>query len=95
MWLSSAQKGHPRAMFYTGVCYDFGQGTPKNLALAFDWYMKAAKLNDPKSLYNLGLCYKHGDGVNKSTRWATYYFQKALKFGHKKAKAQLKSLSAN
>ncbi len=63
--LSSAQKGHPRAMFYVAVCYDLGRGTKKNLRLAFDWYMKAAKLKHPDSQYNIGFFYSRGEVVKK------------------------------
>jgi TPR repeat protein len=39
LWRPAAEKGHVRAMFYTGVCYDHGRGTRKNLKSAFNWYL--------------------------------------------------------
>lgn len=43
LWHSAASCGHKRAQFYLGTCYDFGYGTPRDLQLAFHWYLKAAK----------------------------------------------------
>jgi TPR repeat protein len=81
LWLSSAQKGHPRAMFYVAVCYDLGHGTKKNLRLAFDWYMKAAKLKHPDSQYNIGFFYSIGEEVKRDHAKKVYWYKKAANAG--------------
>jgi hypothetical protein len=48
-------------MFYVGTCYDHGYGVRKNLHLAYDWYLKAAKLGHRDSQYNVGFFYGKGE----------------------------------
>lgn len=53
LWKRAAKHGHTRAMFYLGTCYDNGYGVRKNLRLAFDWYLQAAKLGHRDSQFNI------------------------------------------
>ena len=46
-WFSQASnKGHTRAQVFLGYAYEKGIGTPKNLALAINWYTKASQAGD-------------------------------------------------
>lgn len=81
LWLTSAQQGYIRAMFYTAVCYDLGHGTRKNLRLAFDWNLKAAKLKHPDAQYNIGFFYSKSEVVEKDYRKMLYWYSKAAKAG--------------
>ena len=44
LWDQAARLGHDRAMFYTGVSYEHGNGVIQDLTQALDWYKKAADL---------------------------------------------------
>ena len=39
---AAAEKGHRKAQYRLGRCYDKGHGTKENDKLAFEWYLKAA-----------------------------------------------------
>lgn len=64
-WKFAAESGHLRAMFYTGVCYDNGNGVKKNLVVAFDWYLKATNLRQRDAQFNSGYFYDTGEIVKK------------------------------
>ncbi|GET50969.1 kinase-like domain-containing protein [Rhizophagus irregularis DAOM 181602=DAOM 197198] len=38
-----AENGNKAAMYWWAECYDYGEGTEKNLEKAFYWYQKAAE----------------------------------------------------
>ena len=60
-----AYEGDTKAMNNLRVCYERGTGVKVNLELAFEWYMKAAKLGDVYGCFNVGECYYHGKGVEQ------------------------------
>jgi hypothetical protein len=74
---AAAEKGHKKAQYRLGRCYDKGRGTQENNQLAFQWYEKSAKQGYAKAQYELGDCYKDGDGVQKDRKKAVSWFQKA------------------
>lgn len=65
MWFGAATRGHKRAQFYLGTCYDNGLGTDKDIELAFKWYMKAARQGHMESQFNIGHFYKNGEVVKQ------------------------------
>ena len=77
LWKEAGLKGHTRAQFYLGTCYDFGLGVEKNIEEAFNWYLKAAKKGHMESQYNIGFCYLHGDYVAQNNKTAVYWYKKA------------------
>lgn len=46
---TSAGLNNPKAMFYLGLCNEFGQGMPKRIFRAAEWYRKGAELNHTQS----------------------------------------------
>lgn len=74
---TAAEKGHKKAQYRLGRCYDKGYGTTKNEQLAAQWYEKAANQGYAKAQYQLGKCYKDGDGVEKDRKKAFALFKKA------------------
>ena len=64
-WLAAAEKGHIRAMFYVGTCYDFGNGVKKDVPSAFQWYSKAAKGGHRDAQFNVGMFNSKGELVKK------------------------------
>ena len=74
---AAAEKGHKKAQYRLGRCYDKGRGTAENDQLAFQWYEKSAQQGYAKAQYQLGDCYKDGDGVQKDRKKAVEWFKKA------------------
>lgn len=61
-------------------CYRFGLGVEKNLALAFDYYLKGSLLcSHPSCLCGLGDMYREGLFVNKNETMAYFIYCKAKK----------------
>lgn len=76
---AAADKGHKKAQYRLGRCYDKGRGTAENDQLAFQWYQKSANQGYAKAQYQLGQCYKDGDGVEKDKKKAFQLFMQAAK----------------
>ena len=76
---SAAEKGHKKAQYRLGYCYDKGKGVKEDDEKAFYWYAKAAAQNHAKAQYQLGRCYKKGEGTKVDLAKAVAYFQKAAK----------------
>ena len=87
--LPAAQKGHKKAQYRLGRCYDKGHGVEEDNNKAFEWYSKAAAQNYHKGQYQVGRCYKKGKGVAKDKVKAVQYFTKAAKQGNAKAQFAL------
>ena len=66
--LPAAQKGHKKAQYRVGRCYDKGHGVAEDNAKAFQWYAKAAAQGHAKSQYQLGKCHhpRHRKGKGLS-----------------------------
>jgi TPR repeat protein len=76
---TAAEKGHKKAQYRLGRCYDKGHGVEENDAQAFKWYSKSAAQDYAKAQYAVGKCYKDGKGVEKDRKKAVDYFSKAAK----------------
>lgn len=74
---AAAEKGHKKAQYRLGRCYDKGRGTTENDQLAFQYYEKSAAQGYAKAQYQLGKCYKDGEGVQKDKKKAFELFKKA------------------
>ncbi len=74
---ASAEKGHKKAQYRLGRCYDKGRGVAENDQQAFQWYQKSAAQGYAKAQYELGKCYKDGEGVEKDRKKAFDLFMKA------------------
>ena len=95
--LPAAQKGHKKAQYRVGRCYDKGHGVAEDNAKAFQWYAKAAAQGHAKSQYQLGKCYMKGKGTTQDTAKAKAYLLKAVnnKKGGDKVLAKLKEDAAS
>ena len=76
---AAAEKGHKKAQYRLGRCYDKGHGTEENDKLAAQWYEKSARQGHAKAQYQLGKCYKDGEGVTKDRKKAFQLFMQAAK----------------
>ncbi len=69
--------------------YDYGQGVPKNYALARKWYAKAALQGYASAQLNLGVTYYAGQGVPKNYVLAYMWWSLASARGDKLAAKKL------
>ena len=76
-FLSSSIDGYAPAMNWLGYCYEYGEGTKKNLDSAFGWYEKAANANVANAIFHLGRLYYDGKGVQQDYNKAFGLFKKA------------------
>ena len=76
---AAAEKGHKKAQYRLGRCYDKGRGVEENDEKAVAWYSKAAAQGYHKAQYELGKCYKNGEGVKKDRKKAVELFMKAAR----------------
>ena len=86
---AAAEKGHKKAQYRLGLCYDKGKGVAEDDKQAFNWYAKSAAQNYAKAQYQLGKCYKDGEGTEKNREKAVSYFIKAAKQDNANAQYQL------
>ena len=86
--LPAAQKGHKKAQYRVGRCYDKGHGVTEDNQKAYQWYLKASQQGHGKSQYQLAKCYMKGKGVTKDTAKAKAWMLKAMK--NDKAKEKYK-----
>ena len=76
---AAAEKGHKKAQYRLGRCYDKGNGVAEDDQTAAQWYEKSAAQGYAKAQYQLGKCYKDGEGVAKDKKKAFDLFMKAAK----------------
>ncbi len=74
---TAADKGHRKAQYRIGRCYEKGRGVKEDHTQAFNWYSKSAKQEYAKAQFQLGQCYKDGKGVKKDKKMAFKYFTEA------------------
>ena len=80
--LPAAEKGHKKAQYRVGRCYDKGHGVTEDNQKAFQWYAKAAAQGHAKSQYQLSRCYLKGKGTTQDQAKAKSWLAKAV--GNKK-----------
>lgn len=82
-----AKTGNPAAQNYLG--YKNGTGKDKNVKVAFQWYMKAAKQHYGPAEYNVGMFYLLGIAVKKNPYDAYYWLRRGYDNGYTQAKSKL------
>ena len=86
---AAAEKGHKKAQYRVGLCYDKGRGVTEDDAKAVAWYQKAVDQGYAKAQYQLGKCYKNGEGIAKDEKKAVELFMLAAKQDNGDAQYQL------
>jgi hypothetical protein len=86
---TAAEKGHKKAQYRLGRCYDKGNGVTENDTTAFSWYMKSAAQGYAKAQFQVGKSYKNGEGVEKNRKTAVEWFSKAAKQNNGEAQLAL------
>ena len=79
LFQEAAKKGHKKAQYRLGLCYDKGRGVKEDDKQAFHWYSLSANQGYAKAQYQLGRCYKKGEGTEKDIAKAVSFFSKAAK----------------
>lgn len=85
----SAELGYPRAEFFLGNMYEFGEGVPQDWATAQDWYERAAKKGEVNSQMNLARIFQTGRSGIKNVELAAFWYLEAAKNGDELAATNL------
>ena len=75
---AAADKGHRKAQYRLGRCYDKGYGVKENDQKAFELYQKSAKQDYAKAMFQLGKCYMKGKGVAANQEEAKKWIKRAI-----------------
>ncbi len=81
LYLQSAARGYPAALYMVGVCYEYGWGTPKDLGQAFHFYLLAARQGHPKAQFKVGIFYFFGKGRKRDFKEAYKWYVLSVKQG--------------
>jgi len=73
--------------------YAAGLGVPKDEAVAFDWFLKAAEQEDPDAECVLGKLYETGTGVSQDFTQAAIWYRKSAERNYVPAQAALGLMS--
>lgn len=79
----------PDAEFDLAWKYRKGQGTVKDDALAFKWFLKVAERGIAEAEFIVGILYKNGQGIAKDNANAFKWLKKAADQGHALSQANL------
>ncbi|MHA7833554.1 MAG: tetratricopeptide repeat protein [Algiphilus sp.] len=85
LWAEAAERGSTDAMINLANLYVQGQGVPRDLAVAADWYRRAAEAGDPVAQVHFGEAIEAGAGVPRDNREAARWFRKAAEQGDAQA----------
>lgn len=80
-----AVSGNAEAQYDVGEMLERGRGVNKDLAEAFNWYLKSAEQGNTKGAYRTGLAYLKGKGVPKNNEFALKWLQMAADRGYERA----------
>lgn len=75
--------------FLLGYLHEEGLGTPQDMALAYQFYVKGAEQDDAKCMNNLGSMYERGTGVAKDLSEARKWYERAAELGNEDALANV------
>ncbi|MES2336491.1 MAG: SPOR domain-containing protein [Pseudomonadota bacterium] len=68
-WRAPAVAGDADAQFNLGQAYKLGRGVPKDLAMAEEWYRKAAQQGHPQAADNYGLALFENGRRDQAVPW--------------------------
>ena len=75
---AAAEKGHKKAQYRLGRCYDKGHGTAEDNATAVKWYKKSSDQGYAKAHFQMGKAYMKGKGVAADESKARTLLRKAV-----------------
>ncbi len=77
--MPAAEKGHKKAQYRIGRCFDKGNGVEESNKKAFAWYQKSAEQGYAKAQLQLGRCYMKGKGTTADQNKAKTWLKRAIK----------------
>ena len=86
---AAAEKGHKKAQYRLGRCYEKGRGVAQSDALAYQWYSKSAAQEYSKAEYQMGMCFKDGRGTAKNREKAFSWLMRAARQEYAEAQYQV------
>lgn len=84
-----ADEGVAQGQFNLAICYEKGNGVPKDYAKAAYWYEKAANQGDATAQSIIGDFYYDGTGVTQNYQKAVYWYEKAANQGDASAQTNM------
>ena len=87
-----AQKGDAKSQTSLASMYEQGLGVEKNIAMAINWYHKAANQGYAVAQYHMGRLYAESNDVEINVAEAKYWLEKAASQGYGKAQQMLAEL---
>ena len=84
-WQPLADKGDVHAQFYVGLLYENGDGVPRDIAKARQWYEKSAAQKGANAQVYLGLLSAFGQGGPIDLVQAYVWYSLAAENGHEGA----------
>lgn len=81
-WYQKACEYHcsnPNVYFNLGYAYQYGEGTEKDMFVAFAYYQKAVEMNHPQAILNLSFFYDAGLVVQRDKEKADELCRQATK----------------
>ena len=94
-WTPLAEAGDPEAQAGLGLLYDLGQGVPRDPALAYAWYRRAAEAGLALAQFNVAVMLDSGIGVARDPAQAATWYARAAVHGHGRAQYNLAQLYAS
>ena len=95
---AAAENGDSRAQYELGICFTKGEGVPKDLNKAIEWWTRCAKQEGQYALesqYELGQACAKGEGVSMDLKKAAEWWNKAAEKGHALSQYMLGKCYAN
>jgi len=89
LYEAAAKQGNHEAEYWTGYCYEQGEGVEKDLKKAVEWYQKAAEAGEPRASNNLGLIYLNSKEMPRDLARAFQLFKAAAEKGDQWAENNL------
>ncbi len=89
---AAAEKGSAKAAYRLGTIYEKGYGRAKDVAVARDWYLKAAQGGNVAGMHNLAVLLASGEAPDYAG--ATEWFRKAAEHGLRDSQYNAAVLSA-
>jgi TPR repeat protein len=93
-FVKAARTGHLPAMVEAARMAREGDGVPRQLPRARNWFETAARMGYPDAMYEMGRMYETGEGVEASEEEAVKWYEEASRTGHEEARKALARLKA-
>lgn len=77
LFMQSANQKDAMGEFYVGMCYLYGDGTPKDEQKSFEYFKRSALQGNEEAQYWLGVAYEYGVGTSVDSNQAIEWYKKS------------------